>query len=475
VSAADAVAAYRELLARSGAELVEFGIAELDRTGVPVHTVAAFLPGGRLRNGVGYGVDETAARASALGECVEVLQGTTHLPPTVAPDATCVEAASLIPDAGADLDAPRLWVRARRLPRGDDVLIPLEWAAHTSADLPAGYRPLATPITNGLGAGLTYGQALDHCLRELVQRDGNAVSYRALDRGIGVETVLPSPAPGLHPILKVAECDLGMTNVYVVGDDVEPAHPLDVTACGEAAGPDRDQAIGKALREFSASHVRKVFNHGPLEPVLALAPQRYREHVTRLDTADEEPRALQAMLAWLEKSPGELRELVARTTAVTTTVALDALPHTPDRSAYELLTERGFDVLVVDLSPPGGEVVVLKVVVPGLEVETMSYGRCGTRNLDRLLERDLGLVGADASDRPASARALRLPAADPRRGAWLDPVAVRRVVGELYPLYREPARHVAALARARAPGAGAGPAGRVSPPASRAGRRSWSS
>ena len=446
-SAADAVAAYRELLARSGAGLVEFDISALDRTGVPVHTVAAFLPGGRLRNGVGYGVDATAAQASALGECVEVLCGTTALPSAEPASARCVDPRELTPDAGADLDRERLWVRAQRLPQGDEVLVPLEWVAHTSADLPDGYVPLITPVTNGLGAALTREAALDHCLRELVQRDGNAVSYRALDRGVGVAVTLEAPAPGIHPILKAAECDLGMTNVYVVGDDEDPPHPIAITACGEAAGPDRDQAIGKALREFAASHVRKVFNHGPLEPIYALAPERYREHVRSLDLATEEPRALEAMLGWLEKTPEELRGLTARTTAVTTTIGLDALPHAPDRTAYELLVARGFEVLVVDLSPRGSEVVVLKALVPGLEVETMSYGRCGSRNLDRLLERDLGLVGVGHA--PDGALALPLPAVDPRRDAWLDPAQVRRVVGDLYPLYREPARHIAALARGR--------------------------
>lgn len=194
--------------------------------------------------------------------------------------------------------------------------------------------------------------------------------------------------------------------------------------------------------------MRKAFNHGPLAAVLALAPERYREHVATLDTAHEEPRALEAMLGWLDKTPDELRGIVARTTAVDRTIALDDLPHAPDRTAYELLVEQGFEVLVVDLSPPRGDVVVLKAIVPGLEVETMSYGRCGSRNLDRLLERDLGLVGADARDRPPGALTLPLPATDPRRDAWLDPAAVRRVVGPLYPLYREPARHVAALALA---------------------------
>ncbi len=445
MSVADAVAAYREVLERSGAKLVEFGIDGLDRTGVPVHTVAAFLPGGRLRNGVGYGADDEAAQASALGECIEVLYGTTRLPAEEphAP-ARVVDLRTLIPDAGADVSAPRRWVRAQRLPQGDEVLVPIEWVAHTRADLPPGYAPLITPITNGLGAHTDRDLALDHCLREIVQRDGNGVSYRALDRGVGVDVQLDAPAPGIRPILKAAECDLGMTNVYVVGTDDDPPHPLSVTACGEAAGPDREQAIGKALREYAASHVRKVFNHGPLEPIFALAPERYREHVLSLELESEEPRALHAMLDWLAKSPEELRELTARTTAIQTTIALEDLPHAPQRTTYELLVERGFEVLVVDLSPPGSDVVVLKAIVPGLEVETVSYGRCGARNLDRLLERDLGLVGE--RDAPAGALPLHLLE---RPGAWIDPAAVERVVGPLYPLYREPARHIAALALAR--------------------------
>ncbi len=127
--------------------------------------------------------------------------------------------------------------------------------------------------------------------------------------------------------------------------------------------------------------------------------------------------------------------------------AVEELPHAPDRTTYELLVERGFEVLVVDLTPPGDHGVhVLKAIVPGLEVETVSYGRCGARNLDRLLERDLGLVGT--SKPPPTAVRLPLPERDGRTGAWLDPAALRRVVGDLYPLYREPARHVAALALA---------------------------
>ena len=108
--------------------------------------------------------------------------------------------------------------------------------------------------------------------------------------------------------------------------------------------------------------------------------------------------------------------------------------------------EAGLDPLYDDFSPPGGEVHVVKAIVPGLEVETGSYSRIGARNLRRLLRRDDGLVGTD--DPPARARPILLPKSGhdefgPR--PWLDVEALHGTVGRLYPLYREPSRHVTAL------------------------------
>ena len=86
-----------------------------------------------------------------------------------------------------------------------------------------------------------------------------------------------------------------------------------------------------------------------------------------------------------------------------------------------------------------------KVLVPGCEVETMSYGRIGERGVRRLLDRgdDLVAVGAD----PGGWGRVHLTAeAEERLGgpAWFDREGARRRVGPLYPLYREPGRHVAA-------------------------------
>ena len=112
--------------------------------------------------------------------------------------------------------------------------------------------------------------------------------------------------------------------------------------------------------------------------------------------------------------------------------------------------EAGLDVLYVDLSPDGraGGVRVVKALVSGLEVETASYARIGARNFRRLLGRDAGLVGL--GDPPPGARTVLLPENERERlggEPWLDVDALRRAVGHLYPLYREPSRHVAQLVR----------------------------
>ena len=71
---------------------------------------------------------------------------------------------------------------AKRFPSGEPVLVPYEFAACYRSQLD-GIAPLTTPITNGLGAGDSFERALVHGLLELLQRDGNCVSFRAMDQG----------------------------------------------------------------------------------------------------------------------------------------------------------------------------------------------------------------------------------------------------------------------------------------------------
>lgn len=476
--------AYRAAL--PAGDVAEFGITDLDHLGVPVWTAALWPEGGPFCNGVGYGATEEAARTSAYGECVEstgAWQTLRNLPRTRAsyrelvgeygegsvmdPVSGCLPAGSpYTPETELE------WIEARRHPDGGTVLVPAEFVATRGADL-AGYAPkLFTPVTNGLGAGLEPERALAHAVLELMQRDGNGLAFRALDRGIVVDldgvqdeetkkVLAHLDSEGVDVKAKLAATDFGMSNLYVVGEDRDPArarHHLTVSACGEACHPDRERALKKSLLEFCASRARKPFNHGPLAPIEAISPPGYVERFREKPLGSEEDRSLEAILGWLSMSYDELRSLLTVPFSEKERVPFTSLPKAPGlenptdllEELTRRLSERDFEILYVDVSPPNDlGVRSAKVVVPGLEVETMSYGRIGARNVRRLLRRDLGLagLGEPPKDRPHAHRVLLTEKGEAELGgpAWFDYEAADRAMGSLYPLYREPGRHVAAL------------------------------
>ena len=121
------------------------------------------------------------------------------------------------------------------------------------------------------------------------------------------------------------------------------------------------------------------------------------------------------------------------------------------RHVTGVLHDAGHDVLV-ELQPSDGDAVAAKVLVTGLEVETMSYGRIGERGVRRLLERGDPLVAVgDRPDGEGWAHVHLTDEATERLGgpAWFDRAGADRRVGDLYPLYREPGRHVVAEVLAR--------------------------
>ena len=362
------------------------------------------------------------------------------------------------------------WVEARRWATGETVLVPLELVAASPMDVEPEGGWLVLPVTNGLGAGPTLDHAFAHGLLEIVQRDGNSATYRALDLGVGVRLdSVRDPATralldrldraGIDVTVKLASTDFGITNLYVVGaerDPEETPHPLALTACGEAADPDREKALGKALMEFCAGRSRKPFDNGPISRMTAVAPGPYVGRAIRAATLEhEEKRGLREAVAWLGMGAREMRSLLEDPVlSVRSRVDFSSLPEPPtglgEGSIADLvagrLREGGLDPLYVDLSPVGGEVRVVRAIVPGLEVETASYGRIGARNLRRMLRRDDGLVGTDAP--PDGARRVLLPEAHREEfgpAPWLEVEELNSRVGRLYPLYREPSRHVAAL------------------------------
>ena len=483
---ANAIEAYRRALPPG--ELIEFSTAPLDRIGVPARVATFFARDGRVRGGLGYGLTDEAALVGALGEMTEefaasraVLErpratgsfdemavrfGAEHV---ADPRSFCLHAGSPYTDS-----LPLQWLETRRWMSGETVWVPIEFVATYKGDASPKFPPLVTPITNGLGAGLTLDQAILHGLLELLQRDGNGVSIRALATGdaLDLSTVDDSEAralldkldaAGIDVVVKVAATDFGIPNLYAVGIDREEypgAQPIMAAGGGEAAHPVAAVALRKALLEFSAARARMAFFHGPLEQVAEIAPAGYLERMRDgFSAAAQEPRALAEMRCWLSFSLEDMRALLSpRVMHVERQFVFTDLPtiqesEARDRSALlQEVTGRlqaaGLEILIADFSDYAAEgVYAVKVIVPGLEVETMSYGRIGARNVERLINQPERLAGTGAM--PSGAQPVLLtPEAEARLGgaAWFDTEAAADVVGQLYPLYREPGRHTARFA-----------------------------
>ena len=496
--APEPVAMYARALPRG--RYTAFPMTGLDRTGIPAWKAALFLNDahllpGAMPSGYGYGATDGEALTGAVAEIAEMILPTLALQPR---EKRMGSHTDLVRELGArhvadpltlglpagspvDRDTPLAWIAAVRAASGEPVWVPMDVGALDYFELPDGYKPFTTLITNGLGAGPDADWALAHGLLELLQRDGNGLGFRALDRGVvltfGDSTPEGSGASaetlglmrhlsdvGIEVIPKFASDEFGLTNLYVVGHDREgcaPASPIMLSACGEACDPDRDRALRKALLEFCSARVRKAYGHGPLADARRIAPPGYIERFVAqaLPSLEvEEDRALREMTAWARMDAGALRAVLEPTVfSRRSERPFRDLPSTPcadtrARGAFAraALEAAGLDVLYVDCSPADGSCAVVKAIVPGLEVETMSYYRIGERNTRKLLERGDPLIRfGEPSDtlrpvRLAPEAAERLADVTGGRAPLLDTAAVDAAVGALYPLYREPeAHHVA--------------------------------
>ncbi|MBY0337523.1 MAG: YcaO-like family protein [Acetobacteraceae bacterium] len=481
VPPAEAARLFRESLEPLG-EVRSVRLDALDRTGVVTVQANLVLPDEAAPDAYGYGIAEDEALAGALGELCEEAHMHAHCrrAPRVegsfaglSRERPACDPRTLMLPAGSDWtpETPMRWMEARRWPSGEPILVPQEWVAAYPHHIP-GARTLITPITNGLGAGFDLPHAIAHGLMELTQRDGNVLSFRALDRGVvvdvaeGVEAETSAllarlDGAGLRVKVKCASTSLGLANIYVVGDEDAPRLPIQLTACGEASHPDRHRALRKALLEFCGSRQRKAASHGPiplLRPILGEEFVTHELEVMRVE--DEEPRALSAMTEWVTLPAEALRARLAESVfgerrRIPFTSLPAAAPATiadgPARLALlaERLADEGMEILYVDTSPAGSPVRTAKAIVPGLECETMSYHRIGWRGVKRLRARGDALI-LDAP-REGARRVLLRPEDEARAGgpAWFDAELADRIVGGLYPLYREPSPFAAQVAAER--------------------------
>ena len=352
---------------------------------------------------------------------------------------------------------PLVWLPGSRVTTGETVWLPEEFLASEPGEVP-GPGSLVTPITNGLGAGLDDDRALTHGLLELLQRHTNGLRFRALDHRSPVIDPWTLPdgvrrlaerfaAVGIRPVLKHAATTLGVTSTYAMGVDPDPAAGIRVTAGGEAAHPSAEVSLTKALLEYANSRSRKAFCFGDREGARRVAPVQYWDYLG--EPGPGEPRAHAAMSAWRDLGTDRLRALTAPDESATVgfadTGAIQPLGQAALRD--HLLAALGggplqHDVLVARTEIDG--VVAAKVVVTGLEVETLSYGRIGELGVRDALAGDLDLVRVQPGPTGSHVhRVVLTSAAEERLGgpAWYSYDVAAQIVGSLYPLYREPPRH----------------------------------
>ena len=472
--------ADRYVAALSGGDVREIDIRAYDRLAVPSIAAVYTSPTEPApAHSTGFGATTAAARVGALGELSEGVL-VNRVVATLTPEAgsyaqmvaryghdLVADPVTLVLEAGSDYspDRPLLWAPMTRWRTGETVRVPIEFVASEAHTLP-GSAPqggwLTTAVTNGLGAGDTLERAMGHALLEIIQRDGDTVCYRALDTGVVIDLSASTDPQtvallesyrrqGVEPLVKLAESELA-TVVFCVGidsaaDTAADTGPLAVTAIGEAAALDPTSAIRKALLEYASSRVRKAFAFGDLAEVSARHPD-YLERELSFPLVPQEERAVQEMQRWSAMSASELSDLVAptlyRTERTVSLASLGSAAEVDDPAAAlaEILRRlEGFDVLYLAAGETGGMRAV-KVLVPGLEVETMSYLRIGERVLRRLLDRGSSLVGLGAPGTPDQLPVHLTRDATERIGgpAWFDRAEVARLVGGLYPLYREPDR-----------------------------------
>ena len=475
---AAALELYREALPPG--EVTSFRVDGVDRLGIPIYD-ATYIPEDATHNiyGVGYGATETEALVGAYGELCEdcfhsrafvaldLAEGTyPELCERFGADKV-IDPMTLALEAGTErVDERRLrWAPVTRFRDSVTCYCPAEFVTSYNAELPDYPDQLTTAITNGMGAGDTLERALLHGLCELLQRDGNADSFRALDQGQVIpKDKLPTEvraivdelaAKDLHVTTKLARVTCGCASVYAVGRDTNAreSFPLSVTACGEAADPDIATALRKAVLECASAHTRKIFYHSTFERKAPHAPDGYRAaQEAIIDLGHEEPRALSAMMRWLRMSREEVyAELADTVFSERTQVDPATLPGFSDSGQAERLKRvlegyrgEGLEVYYFDSSPRGeAGVRTVKAIVPGIEMELGSYHRIGLRGARRLLQRGDGLVSREPDE--GRERVVLRPDAEAQLGGpiYLNVAELDRRVATLYPLYREPSAHAA--------------------------------
>jgi YcaO-like protein with predicted kinase domain len=389
-SPAETLADYRRFMPVMGITRLA-NVTGLDRVGLPV--CVAVRPNSRsLATSQGKGQTLEAAKASALMEAIESWHGERVQQPVkvasyreLAPTGAAVDPA-LLPlraDANWSADRPIEWIAGEELSSGRMLWIPFETVTTNFVEWPD-RRPVFLKSTNGLASGNHALEAVVHGLLEVIERDALALfsllpeaqrRVRRISTGSVrnphlIQVLDRLRDKGIAVLIEDATSDIGVpTYSCTLVDDPTSVHWRAVPKIvGHGAHIQPEVALSRAVHEAIQSRVTVIAGSRD-----DLFPRDYHDAGGREDHA----RAVKDATAEGGVFPPSGQPPTER--------------FEDDLSILlERLRQRGIvQVVAVDLSRPGIDVPVVKVVVPGLEPVRTSVWRPGQR-ARHMMGRELG-------------------------------------------------------------------------------------
>lgn len=363
------VAALDRLLTASADRFGVARIAEitrLDRLGIPAVSVTRRDPiGESISVCTGKGDTALAARVAGLAEALERYcaepRGRLEIVTCRAAelDGDAIAPGDLIPGPGVDLDRPIDWCRGARL-GGAPVWVPVNAVVFPYLPSPGAERLFAAH-THGLAAGASRDEAIVHGLLECIERDcyARAVALASTGRGEQVPILDPA-APGAalagELISKIRRAGLRVLLRDLTADTAVPA-----ALC--------------VIAEGTLAHMGMAAHLDPALALRAAVLEAAQSRATDLQGAREDlpPRDEPADPWFLEPGAAPVVPWPAPSGPVTLDAGRAAL--VARLAALVPPIEPAF----VDLSLPGVDLAVVRVVAPGLESWAHDPSRIGPR------------------------------------------------------------------------------------------------
>ncbi|WP_338096782.1 YcaO-related McrA-glycine thioamidation protein [Methanorbis rubei] len=350
-------------------------ITNLDRIGIPVYScIRPTAADGAISVYNGKGGTEAEARVAGIMEGIERYSAEA-MPRDLA--ATSYEMLSLTEDCihPEDLILPKTtdarmelpWMDAWDLTNNCPVKVPLCTVIHPNPHyLPGLFRS----SSNGIASGNTIEEAVFYALTEVIERDSWSLVEATRETGPAItdltghaaEMLAKFTEAGVEVTLKDITSDLGVPTIAAVADDVTLKDPRLLTI-GMGTHTNPEIAVIRALSEVAQSRATQI--HGAREDatIASFREMMGYDRVKRMNAY------------WFKtESTKSFSEIAG---CATPDFKTDIL------AIIERLKAAGLErVIVCDLTDPGLEIPVVRVIVPGLECFTIDNERRGKRCID---------------------------------------------------------------------------------------------